>query len=478
MKNRVKYVKVSAAVVAATLVLTGCASPQFMSPEVEAVAGTAWRAQMPQASGAVISRADWWKAWNDAELVALIERAVEKNTDVKGALANLKNAAALSDKATADLFPSFDLGGGVNRSFRENKSPTNEWNAKASGAWNISLFGGAFAEQRASKYEAMSYLLTLEDVKNTVAGEVAANYVSIKLAMVTRRISEATLKNYEEAGEIADWRYRAGLIDQAEVDQAVSNRESARASLAAAQKSIAQYRNALARLTVQNAADVSVTDDGLIPAAPVNLAVAVPAETLKQRPDMRAAQLAVAAASDRVYKAKTQWFPSLTISGNIGTQAATISTLGTAGTGVAALAGALAMPLLNWGDTVTATQQAQAKLEKARADYLSTLLKSLEETENALTAIETAQNRKTPLATSLAAAESAAELTMKSYRSGLVDYQNVLTTQRTLLAARESTCTNDADLAAGLITLYNAMGGAWTPSESEAEVFQKLDAAK
>ena len=268
------------------------------------------------------------------------------------------------------------------------------------------------------------------------------------------------------------------MIDQAEVDQAVSNRESARASLAAAQKSIAQYRNALARLTVQNAADVSVTDDGLIPAAPVNLAVAVPAETLKQRPDMRAAQLAVAAASDRVYKAKTQWFPSLTISGNIGTQAATISTLGTAGTGVAALAGALAMPLLNWGDTVTATQQAQAKLEKARADYLSTLLKSLEETENALTAIETAQNRKTPLATSLAAAESAAELTMKSYRSGLVDYQNVLTTQRTLLAARESTCTNDADLAAGLITLYNAMGGAWTPSESEAEVFQKLDAAK
>ncbi len=467
--------------VAAALLLSGCASTELLTQEDAAVVGAAWNADAGASlatGAAAATRADWWKAWNDAELSALVDRATAQNTDVRTALANLKNAAASADKATADLFPSFDLGANGSRTHKENQGSEESWSVKASGSWSISLLGGNLAERRAARYEAMASVLTLEDVKNAAAAETASDYVALKLAFLKRRIAEATLKNYEEACEIAQWRYAAGLVDQAEVDQAVSNREGARASLALTEKSIAQYRNALARLTVQNAADIQVTDDGLIPAAPLNLAVAVPAETLKQRPDLRSAQLSVAAASERVYKAKTQWFPSLTLTGNIGTQAATIGTLGASGTGVAALVGALSMPLLNWGTQVTATQQAQAALDKARASYLNTLLKSLEETENALTTIQTAQARVTPLKTALAAAESAADLTMKSYRSGLVDYQNVLNTQRSLLTARESACTNDADLATGLVTLYSALGGAWTPTEAQADVLKKLDDAQ
>lgn len=467
--------------VAAALLLSGCASTELLTQEDAAVVGAAWNADAGAslaAGAAAATRADWWKAWNDAELSALVDRATAQNTDVRTALANLKNAAASADKATADLFPSFDLGANGSRTHKENQGSEESWSVKASGSWSISLLGGNLAERRAARYEAMASVLTLEDVKNAAAAETASDYVALKLAFLKRRIAEATLKNYEEACEIAQWRYAAGLVDQAEVDQAVSNREGARASLALTEKSIAQYRNALARLTVQNAADILVTDDGLIPAAPLNLAVAVPAETLKQRPDLRSAQLSVAAASERVYKAKTQWFPSLTLTGSIGTQAATIGTLGASGTGVAALVGALSMPLLNWGTQVTATQQAQAALDKARASYLNTLLKSLEETENALTTIQTAQARVTPLKTALAAAESAADLTMKSYRSGLVDYQNVLNTQRSLLTARESACTNDADLATGLVTLYSALGGAWTPTEAQADVLKKLDDAQ
>ena len=476
-----KRLKPAALLVAAAILLTGCASSELLTEKDAAVVGSAWNADagVSLSEGAqAASRADWWKAWNDAELQALVDRATAESTDVRTALANLKNAAAAADKATADLFPSFDLGGNGSRTHKENQGSEVSWSAKASGSWSISLLGGNLAERRAARYEALASVLTLEDVKNAAASETASDYVALKLALLKRRIAEATLKNYEEAGEIAQWRYAAGLIDQSEVDQAVSNRESARAALALTEKSIVQYRNALARLTVQNAADVKVTDDGLIPSAPLNLAVSVPAETLKQRPDLRSAQLSVAAASDRVYKAKTQWFPSLTLTGSIGTQAATIGTLGASGTGVAALAGALAMPLLNWGEQVTATQQAQATLEKARASYLDTLLKALEETENALTSIHTAQTRVSPLKAALQSAESAADLTMKSYRSGLVDYQNVLNTQRSLLAARESACTNDADLATGLITLYSALGGAWTPTEAQAETLKNLDEAQ
>ena len=398
-----------------------------------------------------------------------------ESTDVRTALANLKTAAASADQATADLFPTLKLGADGSRTHRENQGTTENWSAEASGSWSISLLGGNLAVRRAARYEAMASLLTLEDVKNAVAAEAASDYVALKLAFVKRHIAEATLKNYEEAGHIARWRFEAGLSDQSEVDQAVSNREGARAALALTEKSIAQYKNALARLTVQNAADIRVTDDGLVPTAPLNLAVAVPAETLKNRPDLRAAQLTVVAASERVYKAKTQWFPSLSLSGNFGTQAATIGTLGASGTGIAALAGALSMPLLNWGDQVTAAKEAEASLEKARASYLATLLKSLEETENALTAIQTAQTRIAPLTIALSAAESAADLTMKSYRAGLVDYQNVLNTQRSLLTARENARTNEADMASALITLYTALGGAWEATGAEQQLFLKLD---
>ena len=475
MKNRVKPLVLT---VAAVLMLSGCASTELLAPADEAIVGTAWNADAGVSLSnelPTVARSEWWKAWKDAELSALVDRAMAESTDVRTALANLKTAAASADQATADLFPTLKLGADGSRTHREDQGTTENWSAEASGSWSISLLGGNLAVRRAARYEAMASLLTLEDVKNAVAAEAASDYVALKLAFVKRHIAEATLKNYEEAGHIARWRFEAGLSDQSEVDQAVSNREGARAALALTEKSIAQYKNALARLTVQNAADIRVTDDGLVPTAPLNLAVAVPAETLKNRPDLRAAQLTVAAASERVYKAKTQWFPSLSLSGNIGTQAATIGTLGASGTGIAALAGALSMPLLNWGDQVTAAKEAEASLEKARSTYLATLLKALEETENALTAIQTAQTRTAPLTIALSAAESAADLTMKSYRAGIVDYQNVLNTQRSLLTARENARTNEADMASALITLYTALGGAWEATGAEQQLFLKLD---
>ena len=207
------------------------------------------------------------------------------------------------------------------------------------------------------------------------------------------------------------------------------------------------------------------------------LAVSLPAQTLRQRPDMRSAYYALEAASERVYEARSQWFPTLNLSGSIGTQAATITTLGASGTGVVGILAALSMPLLDWGTQVTATEQQLAALDKARATYTSTLLGALEETENALAGIGTAQRRADALERALSAAESAAELAMQQYMAGLTDYQTVLNTQRTLYTVRENEQTNKADLATQLIALYRAMGGGWTPDvKSPGEPADKASA--
>lgn len=457
--------------------LTGCAGNEAFLAQQESITPQSWVAGVPVLESVPHGTADWWQAWHNPELTALIERADRANTDILTALANLRSAAALADEATSALFPTLDLSA-KGSSTRANNRTTESYQAGASYNWSLSLAGGNIAAKRAARHEAMAAHLTLEDTRILVAGEVAQNYVALALAHVKKEIAEKTLDNYRRALEIARWNNEAGLTDRTELEQAFSNMQQARASIPLMDQSIAKYRNALARLTGQSAADIRLTSVDTVPSAPMTLAVALPADTLRQRPDMRAAQMSLAAASERVYQARSQWFPQLSISGNLGTQAATISALGASGTGLVTLIGALSMPLLNWGEQVSATEQKLAALDKARAQYTATLVGALEETENALTAIRTAQTRESALALARTSAETAADLAMQQYRAGLVDYQTVLSTQRTLLSAREGYQSNKADLANGLITLYRALGGGWKPTEEIADELARTEAPK
>lgn len=446
---------------ACALVLSGCASNTEWLAAQNEVTPANWVSTMPVLQKATLEdNIAWWSAWDNAELESLLKKAADANTDILTAQANLRSAAALADDATAALFPTLGLSaqGAGNR---RNNVNTESYSAQGNLNWTISLAGGNIAAQRAANLEAMASAMTLEDIRLAVAGEVAQNYVNLRLAYVKKRIAQMTLENYQQAHEIAKWNYEAGLSDSTEVEQAVSNVETARAALPLIDLSITQYRNALARLTGQSSETLLVNENASVPVAPMTLAVSLPAQTLKNRPDMRSAELALAAASDRVYEARSQWFPSLNITGNLGTQAATIGALGASGTGVAALIGALSMPLLNWGQQVTATEQQLANLDRARATYSATLLGALEETENALTQITVSQRREMSLERALQSAETAAELAMQQYRAGLTDYQTVLNTQRSLFTARENLQSNKADLATGLINLYRAMGGGW-----------------
>ena len=217
-----------------------------------------------------------------------------------------------------------------------------------------------------------------------------------------------------------------------------------------------------------NVADIADPQEETIPTSPASLAVLIPAQTLQQRPDMRAAEYTVLAASDRLYEARSQWFPTLKITGNLGTQAATIGALGASGTGIAALVGALSMPLWNWNEQVLAGKQKETALEKAQISYTATLVKALEETENALTGISAAQKRQENLSQALASAESAAALALAQYKAGLEDYQTVLSTERSVISSRETLEENKADLATQYVKLFTALGGGYKAPQSDS----------
>ncbi len=468
-----RKLRLTFAAAAAALLVAGCASNDSFLESQKALQPAGWTSPMPELEQATAEdNKSWWHAWKNPELEALLAAADAHNTDILTALANLRSAAALAGEATAELFPTLSISG-QGAGNRANNRWTESWNVGADAAWSISLAGGNIAAQLAADHEALAQAMTLEDTRIAVAAEVAQTYVSLRLAYVQKSIAEMTLANYSQAADIARWNYEAGLSDKTEVDQAVSNEENARARVPQIEQSIISYRNALARLTGQAAGTLKVREDDTVPTAPMNLAVSVPAQTLKNRPDMRAAEYSLIAASERVYEARSQWFPTLNLTGSLGTQVATISALGASGTGVGALIAALSMPLINWGEQVSASEQRLAALDSARASYTKTLLAALEETENALTGITTSQRRAASLERALRAAISAADLAMSSYSAGLTDYQQVLTTQITLFDVRESVQSNKADLATQLIALYRALGGGWKPSADDAQAQQQ-----
>jgi len=464
-----KFSKTLVALAAVSLLISGCATSLQMTEVEQKALGSSWNASLPVSQAPSVEDAKaWWASWEDAELTRLINLALEANTDIRVAMANLKTAAALSDEATANLFPSASLTGDASRSRKENKT-TESYSAGGSVTWSFSLVGGNIAARRAANREAMASAMTLEDTKIAVASEVAQNYVNLKLAQMKLAIAKKTAQNYTELSEIARWRLAAGLATQTEVDQADSSRDLAKAQIPVSESSIAKYRNALARLCVINASEVEKTSSAAIPEAPSNIAVSVPADTLRQRPDMRSAEYSVLAAYDRVYEAKTKWFPSLKLSGNLGTQAATIGALGASGTGIAALVGALSMPLFNWADQVSTVTQKEASLDKAKANYTATLVNALEETENALEGISASEKRAEDLKKALALSQSAADLAQIQYEAGLTDFQTVLNTQRTLFSAEETFESNKADRSTNYIKLFTALGGGWkAPKEEES----------
>jgi len=214
-------------------------------------------------------------------------------------------------------------------------------------------------------------------------------------------------------------------------------------------------------------------DGALAAAAPVPqpgaaLALAIPAETLRQRPDVRAAEQRIAAALQRVSQADAARYPSFSLSGSVGLRALTLGALTGGGAVTSALLGSVSVPLLDGGAARAQVRVQEAALEQARVAYEAAVLTALQDVENALAALQGDRERLTRLQAAAEAAGNAALLAQQRYRSGLIDFQSVLETQRTLLSTQESQAITATSVAADHVRLYKALGGGWQAQPAEA----------
>jgi NodT family efflux transporter outer membrane factor (OMF) lipoprotein len=304
-----------------------------------------------------------------------------------------------------------------------------------------------------------------------LAAEVALNYIELRSLQERLQIARDNLAIQRENQQITEWRLQAGLVTSLEAEQARQSTAQTAAQIPALQSSLAQSRHALAILTGQppGALDAQLQTVQPLPVAPEQLAMALPADTLRQRPDVRVQEHKVVAAVANLSAQERANFPSLRLSGSLGLGALTVGALTNGASVAASIAAGLSAPLFDGGANRAQIRAQQAAVEQARIAYRSTVLTALQEVEDALAQLQGDKERLVQLLVAQEAARNASLLANQRYSSGLVDFQTVLDTQRTLLSSQDSVASTRAAISTDHVRLYKALGGGWQPLDTDGQ---------
>jgi outer membrane protein, multidrug efflux system len=447
---------------AATLALTGCASLTARTQALPEVAvPSQWTATAPADSATAL--ADWWQRFNDPLLSSLVTQALQANTTVRTAQANLAQARALRDVQSANMGPTVGASASAQRNKSGDNPAGNSFRAGFDASWEPDIFGGKRAGLNASEADALASQASLADTQVSIAAEVAVAYLQLRGSQARLAIARSNLASQQETLQITEWRVQAGLITSLELSQARTSTEQTLAQIPALETAVAQTQHALAVLTgkAPTALRAQLDPVNTVPLPPDDLALSIPAQTLRQRPDVRVAEAQIAAALARVSQADAARYPSFQLSGSMGLSSIALSSLTSGASLVTGLLSSVSVPLFDGGAARAQVRSQEAGLEKARVTYEAVLLNALQEVEDALVALRGNRERLIRLRNASESAEQAALLATQRYRSGLVDFQTVLDTQRSLLSTQDSLASTQAELSADHVRLYKALGGGW-----------------
>jgi NodT family efflux transporter outer membrane factor (OMF) lipoprotein len=445
-----------AAVMLAGLTLAGCASWPGAA-DGPASTGATHAADLALADNA------WWGRFGDPLLDQLIAQALQANTSIRSAQAALQQSRALRDANAASAGPGLSLSGSAGRSQTEATEPVNSFKAGLDARWELDIFGGNRSSIKASDADSLAAQASLRDVQVSVAAEVALAYIALRGSQAQLAIAQNNLVSQQETRQITQWRAQAGLVTSLEVEQAQAAVAQTASQIPALQTSLAKTRHSLALLTGQRPLelDLLLTPTQPVPQASSTLTQQIPANTLRQRADVRAAEHRITAALARVAVADAARYPGFNLGGSLSLSALTLAGLSNGATLAGSLLGAVSVPLFDGGAAISQVLAQQAALEQSRAAYQATVLTALKEVEDALISLNNDRQRLGWQQLAADAAGNAARLADHRYASGLVDFQTVLQTQRTLLSSQDSVASLQAEISADLVRLVKALGGGW-----------------
>ncbi|HIV70341.1 MAG TPA: efflux transporter outer membrane subunit [Candidatus Aquabacterium excrementipullorum] len=456
---------------AAMALLTGCASGPAHpppSPALSEAAATAfkhqagWQPLSKMAPGAISSATEpWWRVFNDAELDRLMQTASAGNLDIAQATARDRQARALWRQAGAIRSPQLGVSASALRTESSSASGDTTYTAGLQASWALDLWGRLARAQDAASANAQATMADVAAARLSTQLSLAEQYWRLRVIDRQLALLDRTLAAYERSLQLTRHQYDAGLAARADVIQAETQWQTLRARVHDLQLQRALHEHALAVLSGQAPADLSLpVAANALPAVPV-APPQMPSLLLTRRPDVVAAERRVAQANAQIGVAQAAWWPDITLGATAGGSGPRLGSLFSAPWRTWSLGPALAATLLDGGQRRAGVDAAEARYEETVAAYRQAVLTSLREVDDALAALQQLAAKAEQQARLVALAEENERVVSTRYRAGMVGFLEVVVAQNLTLESQRTALDVTAERLVASVRLIAALGGGW-----------------
>jgi multidrug efflux system outer membrane protein len=449
--------------------LAGCSvQPKYEKPAAELP--EAWKETAPRFA----EDGRWWRVYDDAVLDAFVEEGLKNNADLRIAVARVEEARALAAEARSFLLPTVDAQGSASRQQISTRTAVvppgvpreySSYRGTLNVAYELDLFGRLRAGAEAARAELAATEAAREAVRLALAAQLAQSYYALRSFEQQVALTRQTLELREEALALQRRRRKAGVIGDFELRQLEAEVAAARAQLPGLEQAREREEVALQlllgrspKLVYESAierVDPAAEQKLLPPAIPAGL----PSELLLRRPDLVEAERRLAAANARVAVARAELFPSIALTGFLGSESAALSNLFSSGAGVWQLAAAVTQPIFAGGRLQARTEAAQARERAALEQYLQAVRTAFGEVRSALTAQARARETYEAETARAEALSETLRLARLRYQSGIASQLEVLDAERGLLDARRARIDALRAHRAAVADVFRALGG-------------------
>jgi NodT family efflux transporter outer membrane factor (OMF) lipoprotein len=428
----------------------------------------------------------WWTVFDDDVLDRLIQTAYQQNLSLLSAGVRVLQARAQLAVAVGEFYPQTQQAfGSVDYNRQSARAPfqtggpsslLSYWQAQfgLQAAWGLDFWGRFRRAIQSADAALLGSIASYDDVLVSLTGDVATNYVQIRTLETRLQIARNNVEVQREGLNIAEIRFRGGTTTERDVEQARTVLASTEATIPQLGTALQQTKNVLSVLL---GIPPSPLDDMLagskgIPVAPTKVAVGIPTELLRRRPDVRAAEFQAAAQSAQIGVAKADLYPAFSLTGNFGFLASDwgrydLSDIFLAKSRAFSFGPSFQWNILNYGQITNNVRVQDAAFQALIADYQNTVLSAQQEVEDGLIGFLNAQQRTDFLELSAAAAKRSLDLATLQYREGIADFTTVLLAEQNLLQQQDALAVSQGDIPTFLIRTYRALGGGWEIREGQ-----------
>ena len=418
--------------------------------------------------------ASWWNVFGDETLTRLVLSALADNRDlraVRGRVLEARAALGISKSARLPWLDNTDSWTKTKSSEHSTGDGARTEVTKLSidASWEIDIFGGRRDAISASEADLEASHAALHAAWVTLSSEVALNYLSLRTLQERLRIANLNLTLQEDTLSMLASQYEAGLRDSLALNQALYTVENTRASIPTLKASIEGIMNALALLAgrVPGSLENELANPRPLPEpASVNL-VGIPADAVRQRPDIREAERALAAQISRRKSAEKDLLPKFYLMGSIGLETLAGGSLFSGDSVGFSFGPRITLPIFHGGAIRKNIQAQSAREEQLLASYEGSVLGAVAEVRNALASSTQEIDRNKYLRNGIEAAKAALAVADDKYRNGLTDFSNVINAQVALLSLQDQITISDGQMASNVVRIFKALGGGWAPMAEE-----------